>query len=1285
MFNSLKIIFLYICVVLSTVNAFSSDLKFYSINNLYNLSLRETYSVCQDKNGFIWSSSKTGILRITDGNYKSYQLPKIQANYISLNLSYSDSTLIAYTNNGQIFVYDELLDRFILTIDIRGSLKNKYIGVTKIIVKNNDHFLISTNSGLYVYKSNKITLLDQASNTVNYIEKKADNLIFVATTKGISIFDINTLKSKYLYRIKRDIHITTLLYDKKTDRLWIGTFSNGLFYYDLKTKVFSKTIVKSFPNQPILAIINNHNGTLLIGIDGQGMWNLSEDGSKILAINKEDDNNPFSINGDGVHDIFCDNQKRIWVATYSGGLSYCEQDFSSITHLAHGVYDSNSLNNNNVNKIIEDTKGDIWFATNNGISRWRVKSNHWDTYFQNKKEQAQVFLSLCEDSQGRIWAGTYSSGYYVLYRNSGKEIIHYYQKENMKPTGKFIYDIFKDVDNNIWIGGLQDVICHFLKNGSIRTYNPQPVRFFKELSPDKLLIFCTYGLICLDKKSGKTNYLGEYFAQDATIIGDNIWIGTNGDGLICYNYKNKTEQRITTESGLPSNYVNSIINENGLLWLGTENGLSIFNLSDNKVYSNSSTTSLSNIAFNANASIKLRNGNLIWGTSKGAYMFNPQTLHQSQLKGRIFIQDIYVSGKSIREYPKLLDGVLVDKKQDISLKYNQNTLTVEVLPLAINSPDSKISWKMEGIDKDWNTPSKNRMINYSNIPGGKFKLKIRMYDNSFTRIVDERVLNLHVSPPFWATWWFYLLILFIISYIIYISFRYYINHLKQQHAEDKINFFTNTAHDIRTALTLITAPIDELNKAPELSEKSRHFLQITSRQSEKLLQITSQLLDFQKADKEKEQLFLTVTDVVKLVSQRIQMHRASADKMNIELIFTKNMDVYFSDVDEIKIERIIDNLIVNAIKYSHADSKIDVKLICGDSQWRLIVKDYGLGISVDDQKKLFREFYRGNNNVNSKIIGSGIGLLLVRNYVSMHKGKVEFNSVENEGSVFEVVIPRNTEQKDNLNSIGIQTDKEIVVLSENEYSDKTGTHILIVEDNDELQDFLKFSFKEQYKISVATNGAQAWNLIQKDAPDLVISDIMMPDMNGLELCNLIKSTFETSHIPVILLTALSEKSDQLKGLGLGADDYITKPFDMRILSQRIKSIIRNREIVREKALRFISQPEVEQQIFTNEHNDQFIKKALEIIHSNLGNPDFGKIEFASAMNVSSSLLYKKLKSLTGQSPVDLIKIVRLNKSLELLRTHKYTITEISELCGFSSSSYFGAVFKKQFGKSPTEF
>lgn len=409
------------------------------------------------------------------------------------------------------------------------------------------------------------------------------------------------------------------------------------------------------------------------------------------------------------------------------------------------------------------------------------------------------------------------------------------------------------------------------------------------------------------------------------------------------------------------------------------------------------------------------------------------------------------------------------------------------------------------------------------------------------------------------------------------------------------------------------------------------------------------------------------------------MFKSTAEKKDVMLEFSSNKESYMSAVDELKIEKVVDNLISNAIKYSHANGKVELILNCDKEGWCLEVRDYGLGISDNAQKKLFKEFYRGDNKINSQLVGSGIGLLLVKSYVIMHGGKVSLNSKENEGSSFKITIPYKEGAETEL---GRQENIESIISSEDSAKEKS---ILIVDDNKDLRNFLKFSFENQYNVLVANDGAEAWELLQKESPDLIVSDVMMPVMDGFELCKLIKSTFETSHIPIILLTSLCDKSDQLEGLGLGAEDYITKPFDVSLLKQRIESLVRNREIVREKTLKLAGQKENDEQlILGNELNDSFVKKAVEVVHNNILNSEFDKESFAKEMHVSSSLLYKKMKLLTGQSPTDFIKIIRLNNALELLQSHKHTITEISELCGYSSISYFSTVFKKHFGKSPTE-
>lgn len=1279
--------------VFSVFYAYPSDVKFYNINAMYGISMREVASVCKDGSGFIWASSKTGILRITDSDYRIYQLPYKTANILNVRLAYDNSLLIAYTNNGQLFRYDELYDRFDLFVDLRESLENAYLSIGDVIIDDENALWISTSSGLCRYKEGVAEKVLGNSTSVQRIASYDDRHLLLVTQKGIELLDMQTLECRVMYDDGSLMRTNCLFFDKRENVIWIGSFSGGLYYYDLNEKEPLMMPVENFPKQPISAVEEFNDSTLLVGVDGQGLWELDKYKKKVLNIFKEDVDNPLSLRGDGVYDVFCDGDSKVWVATYSGGLSFYDRKSPLVDQITHQLNNANSLGNNNVNKILEDSKGDIWFATNNGVSRWRTGVDKWDTYYQNKREEAQVFLALCEDSEGNIWAGSYSSGFYVLERSTGRELMHFpRQTSELKSEGKFIMDIYKDSEGDIWIGGVQDVICYLVKEKRFHSYVAQPIRSFMEFSPGKMLLACTYGLLLLDKETEEINYLAECLAQDVLVMGNDIWVATCGDGLLHYNYETREIKKVTSEAGLPSNFVNSVMYDNGYLWLGTENGLCRYNPGDGKVHNYYSILPFSSLSYNMSANCKSAKGELIWGTNDGAVMFDPNKLYQTQLSGRIFFQNINISGRSIKENPGLLRGIPVDQQSKVALKYNQNTVALEILPIGLTSDGIKFSWKMEGLDAEWTHPSNQQIITYTNIPNGNFQLKIRMYDNSLSHLIDERMLHIDIIPPFWQTWWFYLAVFILIISIAFFVLKLYINRLKQRHAEDKIRFFTNTAHDLRTSITLINAPISELNKEKQLSEKGHYYLNLATEQSERLSNVATQLLDFQKVDMGKGQLFLVMTDIVDLVYRRKTMFKSTADKKNVVLTFSSDCESYLSAVDELKIEKVVDNLISNAIKYSHEGGVVEVNLNCDRRHWSLEVKDHGLGISVNAQKKLFKEFYRGDNTINSRMVGSGIGLLLVKNYVLMHGGEVALDSKENEGSKFKITIPYKEVAEVAPSKKG-NTECEVTEINTAEPSLSTESGnaeekkktLLIVDDNKDLLNFLRCSFEEEYNLSVANDGVEAWEMLQKESPDLIISDVMMPNMDGFELCKLIKSTFETSHIPIILLTSLCEKSDQLEGLGLGAEDYITKPFDVSLLKQRIKTLVQNREILREKVLKMAVKKDVEQPaILSNELNDSFVKKAVEVIQNNMLNLDFDKESFAQEMHVSSSLLYKKIKTLTGQSPSDFIKSIRLNRALELLQSRKYTITEIGELCGYSSVSYFSTVFKKHFGKSPTE-
>jgi len=1290
----------YWLVALVFVNlAFSlnaSAAKFYSINSLFGISNRVTASICKDDNGFIWASSKTGILRLADTDYRFYQLPYETAGAIFVKLIYEHSELIAYTNKGQIFSYNSVYDRFDLLIDLRKTINNDKFDIYNFLIDHSGDYWIALNNGLYRCHLGKLTLITEVLQERYSIALLDEQHLVIAKPTGFWSLNIKSLDIKCLYENKTisPFLVSSLFFDKNQNKLWIGTLSSGLFCFSFSSATLSQILQSSFPKQPILAIEENSESTILIGVDGQGVWELNKKDNLVLNIYKENDDDPYSLRGNGVYDIFYERGKRVWICTYSGGVSFYELASPLVNQIVHHTNDANSLVNNDVNGIIEDRDGKIWFATNNGISCWDVASDTWKNFYFNKLEQAQVFLALCEDDKGRIWAGSYSSGVYVLDRKTGKELAHYSMDEKeFASVSNYIFDIFKDSQGDLWIGGVNGkFICYQSNEDKFRTYTDESLSSIAELSPNEILLGCSDALKLLNKKTGEIkNFLPDYVVQDFYVLGDIVWVATSGEGLLEYSYKDGTLKKYSTREGLPSNFLNSIIYADNCLWIGTESGLCRFNPIDKIAFTFSSIFPLSGISYNKSALFRLENGQLAWGTNNGAIFFAPQSIREISSKGKIFFQDLTISGRSIRETPSFKLKTPVDSLQNINLNYSQNTISLELISIGMQS-GSKFSWKLDGFDKDWSSPSGNRIITYTNIPSGKFELKIRMYDSSLSNIIAERSITIKLIPPFWRTGWFWMLIAIVLSGIIVLYFLYYINRLKQEHTEEKVRFFTNTAHDIRTSLTLIKAPVEELSKEENLTETGKYYLNLAIEQARQLSSVVTQLMDFQKVDVGKEHLMLSMTDIVKLLANHKIMLATFAKSKNIELVFISDRESYMSAVDESKMGKIIDNLISNAIKYSPENSKIEIDLRCDDKKWVLQVKDNGIGISRKAQRQLFKEFYRGDNAINSKVVGSGIGLLLVKNYVTMHGGNISCNSQENVGSTFQVVIPFKTISRES-DVTNLSPDKLLVsdhfpnmspqMEIENEIPSSKEMKVLIVEDNDDLLNFMQSILSNDFKVFTANDGEMAWNFISKNIPDLVVSDIMMPNMNGFELCKIMKSTYETSHIPIVLLTALSEKTDQLHGLGLGADDYLTKPFDMNLLIQRIKSIIRNRKVVREKALRLIKR-DTSEHILENELNDKFVKKMLEVARLNISNAEFDKDEVASAMNVSSSLLYKKIKSLTDQSPTDFIKAIRLNHAVELLQSQKYTVTEVSEFCGFTSVAYFSTVFRKHFGKSPSE-
>ncbi|WP_346860591.1 two-component regulator propeller domain-containing protein [uncultured Draconibacterium sp.] len=1298
--NYILFVVLFLCSWISIPLAKGeSDILFYNLNEEYGMSIRETNQACSDDNGFIWISSKMGILRYSLGDIRVYQLPVVSHNIVEVRMEYSNGILYVYTNNGQIFVYNSILDKFEFLINLSADLRNPYLVVNQILIDQSGKLWIASSFGLFYY-SRETGLKAQIQNQdIQTVEWKDNDRFFFIADGYVKLFRISELQEHTFFKFPEEENyiVSTLSYDHSTDNLWIGTNANGQFILKSGQQNFQFVNIEEIPHQPILAIEAISDSKVLLGIDGQGVWEIDKSDLTVSNVYKEDSDNPNSLKGNGVYDIYSDNNNRVWICSYSGGVSFFDKANPAITQLKHIVNNSNSLINNDVNDVLEDSNGNLWFATNNGVSFLNVKSSRWKSLFQNKKEQAQVFLTLSEDSQGRIWAGTYSSGVYLIDAKNGVELKHLsVETTDGQFRSNFVFDIIKDSQGNMWCGGVNgDLICYNTKQDSFRSFDNMTIYNILDYKSDKLLLGSTYGLILFDKNTGETETLLEgYIVQDIFVNQEIILICTSGNGLILYNSETREIESFTVDSGLPSNFISSIQHSNGFFWLGTEQGLCRLNPEDKSILTFNSLLTLNNASFNLAAHDVMADGRLVFGSSKGALIFDPGVIQPVENQGRIYFQDLTISGRSIRELntPSLTSPL--DSLANLALNYYQNTISLEMIPIGVAEAGAKFSWKLEDLDQEWSRPSSNKILSYSNIPSGSYTLRIRMLDNSNSNVLAERIISLEMIPPYWETLWFQIIVFVFILGVFVFSMLYYIDLLKKKHSDEKIRFFANTAHDIRTSLTLINGPVEELNKESGLSDKGLHYLHLATDQTRRLLKVATQLMDFQKSDIGKERISLSMVDVVKIIENRVMMFESYASNKSIQLYFSSNIEKFETAIDETLMDKVVDNLISNAIKYSPADTSVQVNLKCSSTKWILEVKDQGIGISKQAQRQLFKEYYRAENVINSKIVGSGIGLLLVKNYVNLHGGKINCTSQLNLGASFEVTIPtREVEvselKKDMSNSnthqpVIIKQEFSPSILSDGDDSGKPKMKVLIVEDNEYLREFLKSALESQFKIFLAEDGVQAWNLIQQQTPDMVVSDIMMPNMDGFELCRKIKSTYETSHLPVILLTALAGKAEQLQGLGLGADDYLTKPFDVSILQQRIRTLVQNREIIRDRALKIIQKGEGDTSILENELNDKFLKRMIEVVHENISNAQFSKNDFASAMNASPSLLYKKIKSLTDQSPTDFIKLVRLNHSLELLSSKKYNITEVSELCGFSSVGYFSTVFRKHYGKSPSQ-
>ena len=1288
------------------------------------LSSRRVLSIQQDKQNYIWILTHKGLDRYNGKQFKHYQLHRCNnplSFYPNLNFLYTDkdSTIWEVGKDGFVFRYDEQRDSFQLAFDLRATFPAlKKAPISSVYMDSEANIWFCTNQSQYIYNyhqsknyqlspviSDKIICITQAEKNKYYLA--SEHLLYEVQLKGEQLTEIKKIQLPNVHLIDH------IYYHNPTKQLIINTLLDKLFIYDIKEKQL-ESIGNSMKDIGVNKIIpsKKEKDVLLIATDGDGVYKLN---LKQLTLNhflKEDTRKPNKMNGSIIKDIYMDSANRIWNVIYPTGITIYTEKYPAYEWFMHSANYTNSLANNCINGVMEDSEGDSWYATSNGICYFDVSENKWINFSPShspngERSENHIFTSLCESSPGIILAGGYMSSIYKIDKRT-KEVTFFQQQNIRQGEGpdKYIRSIYRDNERLIWIGGFYRLKSYSLTTKEVCEYNiGYPITCITQKDEHSLWIGTINGVFVFDKLKKQAIPLDtEFDIQCINMIyndpsGNYTYFGTYGDGLFIFEKKTRKVTRYYDENcGLISNNIYSIVpDRNGDLYLGTENGLSFFDIKANKFINWTKEQGLLAASFNPNAAIHSRDGYMIFGSNEGVIVLPDSIQLPETFSSHMIFSDLSIMYRTV--HPGEKNSPLtqaLDKTSCIELDYDQNTFSMNVSSINFDNPSNIMySWKLEGFYDRWSPPSSDNLIRYTNLSPGNYTLRVRAILMDNHQILEEREIQILIGRPIWMTFWAFLLYALIIIGISYAIIRYQMIRRDKQISQAKINFFMQTAHDIRTPLTLIKAPLGEILKNEQLTEQGTTNLNLAIQSTDNLSELANNLMDFQKEELYSSKISVVRYELNQYIQNYMQQFKAYAEQKGIDFQYKSSFTSLEVWIDQNKIDSILQNLLSNALRYTPKGGSVTIETDHNKNRWILTIKDTGIGIPKEDQKKLFKFLFRGKNATNQLITGSGVGMLLTYRLIKNHEGKISFSSTENVGTTFQLSFPiqsehyqyRNEGVDQNLRTVLLQ-DGIVAPMPEAEQTQITAhpdsPRIMIVEDNASLRLFLMKSLSDIYQVDGAENGQEAIDKIKVQQPDLIISDVMMSVMDGETMCRTLKSDIETSHIPIILLTALDDKKDILRGLETKADMYITKPFDLMVLRANISNILENREIIRKKLQQASVNIESKTEDIPMPTNldNEFMQKVTVLVKENLGK-DLTVDTLCAGMNMSRTSFYNKIKALTGMAPNDFIRNIRMQEAAALLKSQRYTVAEVADMMGFADPKYFTDTFKKFYGVPPS--
>jgi ligand-binding sensor domain-containing protein/signal transduction histidine kinase/DNA-binding response OmpR family regulator len=1288
-------------------------------NDSLSLFDNDINEIAEDFHGNLWIGTKTGINLLDINTYKvrriilrsSLPLNCADINYCTALTSDSSGNIWIGTHNGLFFISHSGGSVRHILLD-EESCYSPFNNITALANDRAGSVWIGTGNG-YIYRYNP---------GMNSVEKLESQIHFSGDANGI-----------------RE------LYTDREGFLWIAD-SYGLLVFNTEKRSWMRdlgdALAPVFSKLQITGISQDEDERMWITTDGGGLFIITRDGFRITNLQ----NRPYTdegISSDGLISLYIDRTGISWIGTAKKGVDFYKRNIRKFRLIRNYPTDENSLANNDVNAITEDSSGNLWIGTNGGGADYLDVRTGRYTHYRNDPANSNSLccnnvVSVFEDSQKKVWIGTYRGGLSCFDPANGLfKTYRFSEEDSTTISDNSIWSICEDSRQNLWVATLTNGLNLFERStGRFRRFQSQNsslcfnyLNFITTDGSDNLWICSSNGLIFFnpsqnmsvcytnnpeDKSSISDNHISSVFEDSRGLF----WVCT-GNGLNLMDRKRNTFRSFYESDGLPSNCVLRMLEDkNHDLWVSTKNGLSRIKVTwlrggDSLTFSFTNfrmSDGLQGREFNETAAASTSGGELLFGGPEGLNSFYPLEIRQDASSPVIVFTNFRVFNDIIKPGEKFNNRVLLEKPvfntSEIILRHRENSFTIDFAALNFFFPErTQYLYILEGFNRGWiRTEGRKNFATYSNLDQGTYVFRLRGTNSDGIWSENEISLKIRVLPPLWKTWYAYvfygLLITGSLGMIRYYTLkserfrtRMEQERIAAEHVHEidslKLKFFTNISHEFRTPLTLIISPVEQMLIKLKGKPEEKH-LKLVKQNARRLLLMVNQLLDFRKMEVQGFRYQPSYGDIISFLNEAVNSFSDLSEQKHILLNFSSDIDHLDTWFDKDKLEKIVFNLLSNAFKFVHENGRISVAVWLDRTSQRkeqslssrknrnlvIEVEDDGIGITQEKQEKLFDGIYQ-NDDSGLAEQGNGIGLSLVKEFVRLHGGDVSVRSEPGRGSTFIVSIPVQTIAEESESGKG----EEVSAESE----DPSGSRpvILIAEDNDDLRFYLKENLRKKYVIHEAADGDSAFRKILKVIPDLIISDIMMPGIDGVELCRRVKSEKTTRHIPLILLTAKYTEQNQVEGIEAGADDYITKPFNFQILQSKIDNLIKTTRSI--KSL-FRSKLDIEPpEIKITTLDEQFIEKAMAVVEKNMADADFTVEEFSSQMGMSRTLLYKKILSLTGKPPLEFIRLFRLKRAAVLLQKSQLNVSEVTFRVGFKDTKYFRRQFRKVYGVLPSHY